>query len=444
VRRFAWLAALAAAFLLGSLWGPRMVGAEQTGSPFQNLSIFTRVLAHLETGYVEEIDQDEVIRGAIRGMAESLDPHTVYLDPAEYAQLTSDTQGRFAGIGVEISVRDGWLIVLSVFEGGPADRAGLLPGDRFLHIEGRPARDMRIADAVRIMRGEPGSTVRVGIRRPEVEDGLEMTLERAFIDVNPVEAELLPDGVLYVELAAFQENTTRELRQAIDRAVIARREAGGEVTGILLDMRNNPGGLLSQAVSVVDEFVPEGLIVSTRARGGAVLQESHAHRRGTRPDWPMVVLVNGYSASAAEIVAGALRDHERAVLVGTRTFGKGSVQNVIELPDGSALKMTIARYYTPSGESIQARGIVPEVEVEQLDPRLVERARLDGERQLREASLRGHLDERTEAALAERDRTTPRAEGDEDRPLFADDHQARMAYETLRAVVTDRTRREER
>lgn len=284
MRRILWPAALLAAFVLGAGFRPGAVGADE-GSPFENLSIFTRALAHLETAYVEEIDQDAVIQGAIRGMAASLDPHTVYLDPAEYAQLTADTQGRFAGIGVEISVRDGWLIVLGVFEGGPADRAGLQPGDRFLHIEGRPARDMRISEAVRIMRGEPGTEVRVGIRRTDVEDGLEVTLERAFIDVNPVEAKLLPDGVLYLELAAFQENTTRELAQAIDGAIAERRRQGGELEGVLLDLRNNPGGLLSQAVSVADEFLSEGLIVSTKARGGRVLHEAHAHRRGTRPRW---------------------------------------------------------------------------------------------------------------------------------------------------------------
>jgi carboxyl-terminal processing protease len=442
MRRLFWPAALVAAFLLGVWLRPGAVGADE-GSPFENLSIFTRALAHLEVAYVEEIDQDAVIQGAIRGMAASLDPHTVYLDPDEYAQLTADTQGRFAGIGVEISVRDGWLIVLAVFEGGPADRAGLQPGDRFLHVEGRPARDMRIAEAVRIMRGEPGTEVRVGIRRTGVEDGIEVTLERAFIDVNPVEAKLLPDGILYVELAAFQENTTRALRQAIDGAIAERRRQGGELTGILLDLRNNPGGLLSQAVSVCDEFLPEGLIVSTKARAGRVLHEAHAHRRGTRPEWPLVLLVNGYSASAAEIVAGALHDHERAVLVGTRTFGKGSVQNVVELPDGSALKVTIARYYTPSGESIQARGIEPDVEVEQLDPNLVQRARIEGERQLRESSLEGHLDERETPSSEGPSREEPRAEGGEEQPTFADDHQARMGYQTLRAIVADRARRSE-
>lgn len=442
MRRLFWPAALVVAFLLGAWLRPAAVGADE-GSPFENLSIFTRALAHLEVAYVEEIDQDSLIQGAIRGMAASLDPHTVYLDPEQYAQLTADTQGRFAGIGVEISVRDGWLIVLAVFDGGPADRAGLQPGDRFLHVEGRPARDMRISEAVRIMRGEPGTEVRVGIRRSGVEDGIEVTLERAFIDVNPVEAKLLPDGILYVELAAFQENTTRALRQAIDGAIAERRRQGGELEGILLDLRNNPGGLLSQAVSVSDEFLAEGLIVSTKARAGRVLHEARAHRRGTRPEWPLVLLVNGYSASAAEIVAGALHDHERAVLVGTRTFGKGSVQNVVELPDGSALKVTIARYYTPSGESIQARGIEPDVEVEQLDPNLVQRARIEGERQLREASLEGHLDEREAPSDRTPPREEPRAEAGDEQPIFASDHQARMGYQTLRAIVTDRARQGE-
>ncbi|HJK94864.1 MAG TPA: S41 family peptidase [Polyangiaceae bacterium LLY-WYZ-15_(1-7)] len=431
----------AALVLLGFALGQRPGAHAETAeaSPFQNLSVFARALAHIETSYVDEVDQDALVQGAIRGMTEALDPHTVYLDPEEYRILTADTQGRFAGIGVEITVRDGWLTVLAVFPGGPADQAGLEPGDKFLAIEGRDARDMRIQEAVRVMRGEPGTQVRVAIRREGREEGLDVTLTRAVIDVNPVEARLLPDGILYLQLRAFQANTTTELRAALDRA-LAESEGRGGLQGILLDLRNNPGGLLREAALVADEFLDEGNIVSTRGRGGRVLQGYDAHRRGTRPEWPMVVLVNGYSASAAEIVAGALQDHERALLVGTRTFGKGSVQNIIELPDGGAMKLTIARYYTPSGRSIQARGIEPEVQVEQLAPALVERARLDGEDQLREASLRGHLDEREDAEV-ERPRNTPR-EGatEDDRPPFADDHQARMAHQALRAVLSDRAR----
>lgn len=409
-------------------------------SPFANLGIFARALAHIETSYVEEVDQTALVHGAIRGMAATLDPHTTFLDPEEYRLLTADTQGRFAGIGVEISVRDGWLVVLSVFPGGPAAEAGLRPGDRFLRIEGRDARDMRIQESVRLMRGEPGTRVSVAIRREGEAEDIELTLTRAVIDVSPVEAHLLPDRVLYLRVRAFQDDTTSELRAALDRALLEAEPRGG-LAGILLDLRDNPGGLLRESVSMCDEFLGGGVIVSTRARGGRVLQEYVAHRRGTRPPWPMVVLINAHTASAAEIVAGALQDHERALLVGTRSFGKGSVQNVVELPDGSALKLTIARYYTPSGRSIQAEGIVPDLVVEQLDPTRLAAARLEEARRIREATLEGHLDadrSRLPTATA-RDEVREAAEA-EDRPPFMDDHQARMAHQALQAILADRAR----
>ncbi len=432
---------LAAAFGIGLLLGPGWADADETAdSPFANLSVFARALAHIEAAYVDPVDQDALIEGAIAGMTEALDPHTVYLSPDEYRILTADTQGRFAGVGVEISVRDGWLTVLATFEGGPADQAGLEPGDRFVHLAGRAARDMRIADAVRLMRGEPGTSVRVGIRRAGQEETLDVTLVREIIEVNPVSARLLPDGVLYVELAAFQANTSHELALAIDRA----ETEAGTLRGVLLDLRNNPGGLLREAVSVSDAFLSSGTIVSTRGRGGQVLAESSAHRRGTRPDWPLVVLVNGYSASAAEIVAGALHDHGRATLVGTTTWGKGSVQNVVELPDGGAIKLTIARYYTPSGRSIQAQGIAPDVVVEQLAPAALRAARIEGADAPREASLRGHLDSENEIDAPSRptDREAIRAGGEEGvEGAFMDDHQARMALQTLRAILADRDRR---
>lgn len=408
----------------------------EAASPFRNLGVLARALAHLEAGYVDEVDQDELIRGAIRGMAGALDPHTTYLDPDAYRTLSSDTEGRFAGIGVEITVRDGWLVVLAVFPGGPAERAGLEPGDRFLTLEGRPARDMRLQDAVTLMRGPPGTDVRVSVRREGRDEGIELTLTRAFIEVSPVQATVLPGRILHLRVRSFQANTTRELRAAIERGLEATREG---LAGILLDLRDNPGGLLQQAVLVSEEFLPTGTIVTTRGRGGRVLHSASAHSRGTRPDWPMVVLVNGYSASAAEIVAGALQDHGRAVLVGTTTFGKGSVQNIVELPDGGALKMTIARYFTPSGRSIQALGIEPDVVVPAFAPEALRRARVEAEGQIREASLTGHLDG-APVVVPRRERGALRDAPDARETVFSEDHQARMGYETLRAIITDRAR----
>ncbi|NOY91344.1 MAG: S41 family peptidase [Deltaproteobacteria bacterium] len=425
------LALVAVGGVMGALGVAR--ATPEDASPYPNLGVFARALVHVETSYVEEVDQDALVYGAIRGMVATLDPHSAFLDPEEMRLLESDTDGRFAGVGVEISVRDGWLTVLSVFPGGPAALAGVKPGDRFLRLEGRQARDMRMDDAVRIMRGEPGTRVHVAIRREGEESDVELDLTRAMIEVPPVDARLLPGGVLYISLASFQSNTVDELDAALDAGVREARASGG-VRGLMLDLRGNPGGLVDQAVRVSDEFLSSGVIVSTRARGGRLLSESHASRIGTRPDWPMVVLVNELSASAAEIVAGALRDHHRATLVGDRTFGKGSVQNIIDLPGGSALKLTIARYYTPSGESIQARGIEPDVSAPQ---------DLGGRRgpegAFREADLEGHLDGASPEGETSTARDTPRLPqaGAHD-SSFASDSQGRTAYGVLKALIEAR------
>lgn len=400
-------------------------------SPFEPLAVFARALSYIELAYVEPVDQERLVEGAIRGLADSLDPHSVYLDPEEYQILKSDAEGRFAGIGVEVSTRDGWLTILSVFEGGPADKAGLRPGDRFLSIEGEDARDLRLYDAVRRIRGEPGTSVTVSIRRPGWEEALQRTLVRAFIDVDPIELQILDDGLAYVRVKAFQDGTARLLRSALDEVVERRKDLGG-IRGLLMDLRDNGGGLLQEAVWVSDEFLSSGVIVSTRGRDGKVISEYSARRAGTRPRWPMVVLINENTASAAEIVAGALRDHGRAVLVGVRSFGKGSVQNVFDLPGGSALKLTTARYYTPSGRSIQAEGVMPDLRAEQ--PR-----RGDEPAPLREEALEGHLAAQSTSgspapgAIAE----APRPTGPFP-PIFADDSQAQRAYQVLKSRLEKR------
>ncbi len=424
----------AVAFGAGLLIGSVGVGHADGDSPFENLGVFAHVLTHIENSYVEEVDQDALIQGAIRGMTETLDPHSTYLDPEEFQMLMSDTAGRFAGIGVEIGVRDGWLTVMSVFEDGPAAAAGLQAGDRFLHIEGRAARDMRISESIRLVRGEPGTELHVGIRREGEEEDLQITLRRAYIEVDAVETTRFEDGLLYVRIRAFQETTSEDLRSAIDAAV----EAGG-VRGILLDLRNNPGGLLREAIAVSDAFLEDGMIVATRGRGGQELQRANARSRGTYPaEWPIVVLVNGYSASAAEIVAAALQDHQRATIAGVRTFGKGSVQNIIQLEDGGAMKLTIARYYTASGRSVQARGVEPDLHIEPFSEDAVRAARAATQAGFRESNLEGHLDaaqRRGEESPTGRDEvrldgTTPAIDA-----RFPDDLQARVAAEALEALM---------
>jgi carboxyl-terminal processing protease len=436
-RTHAWLRACAylVSLSLAAFTCAIASGAASDKSAYENLAIFARALSHIETSYVGQVDQSKLVYGAIRGMVRTLDPHSDYLTPDEYRVLASDTRGRFGGVGVEIDVRDGWLTVTSVFPNSPAQRANIQVGDRFVSMDGVRARDLPIEEAVRRMRGEPGTEVRVTLRRADDAPAIEAALRREIIEVDAVEGRLLSDGNLYVRLRVFQETAARELGALLDEASQQRAAQGG-LSGLLLDLRDNPGGLLDQAVLVADEFLETGKIVSTRGRGGRELAVAEARRIGTRPPFPIVVLVNGFTASAAEIVAGALQDHQRAVLVGTRTFGKGSVQNVIELPDASALKLTIARYYTPKGRSIQAEGIEPDMQVDQAQKTGVSAEVLN------EASLEGHLASENElAALAARDRTSPRvADTRAARGPFVDDLQANLAYQTLRALALERAR----
>ncbi|MDH3624908.1 MAG: S41 family peptidase [Myxococcales bacterium] len=397
-------------------------------SPFQPLTIFARALAYIEVNYVEPVDQKSLVYGAIRGLTEALDPHSVFLEPEEYSILESDAEGRFAGVGVEVSMRDGWLTILTVFEGGPADKAGLEPGDRFLEIEGMDARDIRLYDAVRLIRGRAGTEVTVTIRRESTDTAIERKLRRAFIDVDPIDLRYLGNRVVYVQIRAFQEDTAELLSEALDQAVSVLHRKGG-VEGLLLDLRDNGGGLLREAVLVSDEFLSSGIILTTRGRGGELIQEFSARRGGTRPNWPMVILINEQTASAAEIVAGALSDHERAVLVGTRTFGKGSVQNIFELPDGSALKLTIARYYTPSGRSIQAEGISPDI--------LVEQPKEEGmPAPIREEELEGHLAAKpTPQNRRKQTAISSKSEKLQVSTILADDPQAQRGYQALQELI---------
>jgi len=429
------------------------VDAESAKSnPYSRLEIFARALSHIENNYVGVVDDDALIEGAIRGMLKVLDPHSAYLNIDELRILDSDTQGKFGGVGLEVDVHDGWLTVLRVMPEGPAARAGVQAGDRMLTIEGQPARDMPMEEALRRMRGEPGTQVRVQLRRAQLDAAVDVVLTREIIQVPAVEGRLLADRTIYVRLRMFQEDSVEQLRRALDEAVDRAAQAGG-VSGVLLDLRDNPGGLLSAAVLVADEFLSDGVIVSTRGKNGVLLRENRAAVQGTRPAWPLVVLVNGYSASASEIVAGALHDQHRAVLVGTRTFGKGSVQNIIDMPDGTALKLTTALYYTPSGISIQARGIEPDVVIEQLDPAVLREARV-GKGEFSEATLRGHLavpaaegagGSQTQGSSPQEQagsRTAPRqpsaAAGA--RPALENDYQAFMGHQVLKALISQNRR----
>ena len=326
---------------------------------YEKLKVFTEILSLVQSNYVDEVKSKELIYGAVKGMLETLDPHSAFMPPETFREMQVETQGSFGGLGIEITVKDRALTVVSPIEGTPADRAGIQPGDRIIKIEGQPTKDLTLMDAVRKLRGPKGSKVTITILREGSLEPLDVTLVREVIEVKSVRSKDLGDGIYYVRLSSFQEKTTKDMERALEQA----QKAGS--TALILDLRNDPGGLLNQAVAVSDMFLDKGqLIVYTQGRvKNQDLRFTAEHSNGF-PRWPMVVLVNGGSASASEIVAGALQDWKRAVILGTKTFGKGSVQTVIPLSDGSGLRLTTAKYFTPRGRSIHGIGIMPDILVE--------------------------------------------------------------------------------
>lgn len=338
------------------------IGVPKAGaaSDYQELQLFTDVLTIVKRSYVEEVTVKDLVYGAIEGMLASLDPHSGFMSPEIYKEMKVDTSGEFGGLGIEISMRDGILTIVSPIEDTPASRAGLQSGDQIIKINDAFTKDLEVMGAVHLMRGAPGTSITITIMRPAFEQPKPFTLEREVIKVKSVKSKTLESGFGYIRLTQFQEQTGDDLGKALDQL---RKENEGALQGLVLDLRNNPGGLLDQAVDVGDHFISEGLIVYTKGREDSAQMKFSAKSSGTEPDYPMVVLINGGSASASEIVAGALHDHGRAVIMGTRSFGKGSVQTIIPLSDESGLRLTTAKYYTPNGTSIQARGIIPDIEV---------------------------------------------------------------------------------
>lgn len=330
-------------------------------STYRSLDIFAKVLAYVENSYVDETDSRTLIHGAIRGMLDTLDDYTVFLPAEEYRHMKADTAGEFGGLGLEVRKEDDRLVVVEPLEDSPASRAGILPGDWIVSIEDTPTAELTVGEAVKMMRGQPGTRLRIGLFREGFSKPLELVLLRDRIQIRSVEAKLYPGGIGYVRIKSFQEKTESFLTKALGE--LRQQNGQKDLSGLVLDLRGNPGGLLDQAVRVADRFLAQGEIVTTRGRGGKILDIETAHRAGTEPDYPMVILVDERSASASEVLAGALQDHGRAVVMGTTTFGKGSVQTVVDLDDGSGLKLTVARYYTPNHRSIHGTGIEPDVVV---------------------------------------------------------------------------------
>jgi carboxyl-terminal processing protease len=378
------LVGIAIGFFLAAQWVPNVSAVPR--QDYESLEAFTNILSIVKKNYVEDVNTKSLVSGAINGMLSSLDPHSAYLTPDLYKELQMDTQGRFGGLGIEITIRGGILTVVSPIEDTPAAKAGVKPGDQIFKIEDEFTKDMTLVDAVKKMRGPKGTKITISVRREGVADLINFTLMRDTIRVQSVRSRNLEEGYGYVRLAQFQERSDRDLHRALEK--LAAEKAG--LKGLVLDLRNNPGGLLTQAVRIADLFLDSGMIVYTEGRIESQKQKYFAQKEGSWLDFPVVVLVNGGSASASEIVAGALQDHKRAVVLGTKTFGKGSVQTILPLDDSSALRLTTARYFTPKGRSIQAMGIVPDIIVEstpQQEAKVEEKRR----QSLREENLPGHL-----------------------------------------------------
>ncbi|WP_148291352.1 S41 family peptidase [Spiribacter curvatus] len=351
--------------------------------PLEELQRFTEVYERIQRDYVESVDDERLIQNAIRGMLSGLDPHSAYLDESAYQRLQEGTRGEFGGLGLEVGTEDGLIKVIAPIDGTPAEDADIRPGDLIMRIDGQPVKGLDLQAAVERMRGETGTSVTLGILRDGADGPIEVTLERAVIQVDSVRARVLEDRFGYLRISQFQARTGEDVLEAVDQLT----HEVGPLDGLVLDLRNNPGGVLDAAVAVTDAFLSRGQVVSTSGRIERSRDAFTATPNDTLNGAPLVVLVNAGSASAAEIVAGALQDHQRAVIMGEPTFGKGSVQTILPLRNGDAVKLTTARYYTPSGRSIQAEGIQPDVEVTNLRVSDVE----GDPARLRESDLPRHL-----------------------------------------------------
>jgi len=343
-----------------SLGGSVASKGTDNGATYEQLRLFTEVLSIVQNQYVDEVPPKDLIYSAIKGTLRGLDPHSSFLDPESYREMQVETSGSFGGLGIEITVRDDVLTVVAPIEGTPAWRAGIQPGDKIVKIEGLPTKDMSLTDAVKKMRGPKGTKVTITVVREGAKEPIDVSVTREVIQVQSVKSQEIEPGIGYVRISQFQERTAPDLVSSVEKF-----EKAGRLSGLIVDLRGNPGGLLSSAVEVSEEFLGDGkLIVYTEGRVPNQNLRFVAHAKHALTDTPIVVLVNQGSASASEIVAGAMQDYGRAVILGTTTFGKGSVQTIIPLPDGSGLRLTTAKYFTPKGRSIHGKGITPDIVIE--------------------------------------------------------------------------------
>ncbi len=362
------------------------ISQQEREKTYKQLELFANVLSIIQDHYVTEIDTRKIINGAVNGMLLSLDPHSSYLGPENFRMLQNETRGSFPGIGIEITIVNHIVTIVSPIEGTPAHKAGLKAKDSIIKIENEPTKNMSAMQAVNKIRGPKGTQVTITVYRKGWDEAKDFILTRDIIPLQSVKTFFLEPGFLYARITNFQSDTTKDFKTALRKL-----KKQQPINGLILDLRNNPGGLLNQAVSVADYFLKKGLIVYTKGRLEEQNMTFHARNTGERNYYPVVILVNGGSASAAEIVAGAIQDHKRGILVGTSTFGKGSVQTIVPLPDGAGLRLTTAYYYTPSGRSIQAQGITPDVVIQPQEQQneMANKKKKNGPK--REVDLQNHL-----------------------------------------------------
>jgi carboxyl-terminal processing protease len=435
-----WLAGIAGA-AAGMVFstqfaGPIVAQEARESDVYEQLDLFGDIFERIRSSYVEEVDEKKLIQSAINGMLASLDPHSSYLPPDDFDDMRVQTRGEFGGLGIEVTQENGFVKVVSPIEGTPAERAGIQPGDFITGVDGESVLGLNLNEAVDLMRGPVGSDITITITREGTPEPFDVTITRETIKISAVRSRL-ENGVVVLRITTFNEQTFPNLAEQLKERV---EEAGGmdAVTGFVVDLRNNPGGLLNQAISVVDAFLESGEIVSTRGRDPRDSERYNATPGDLTEGKPMVVVINGGSASASEIVAGALKDHRRAVVVGTKSFGKGSVQTIMPVQGEGAMRLTTARYYTPSGRSIQALGVAPDIIVEQrqLDANAEEpqeeEALLPGIRS--EADLRGSLENDSltedEKKMMEEDRKRQ----EETDALRSEDYQLSYAIDILRGM----------
>jgi len=414
----------------GALSTGYALAAERATLPMQDLRAFAEIFGRIKQDYVESVEDKALLEYAIRGMLSGLDPHSAYLNQEEYKNLQVGTSGEFGGLGIEVGLEDGFVKVISPIDDTPAQRAGVQAGDIIVKLDDRPIKGVSLDEAVKLMRGKRGTPITLTIVREGEKKPLNITIVRDVIKVASIKSRILEEGFGYLRISHFQSRSTEDMLQHLSKL---KRQSGGKLRGLVLDLRNNPGGVLNGAVAVSDAFLTEGIIVYTQGRAVDSRLDFTAAPDDVLEGSPIVVLVNGGSASASEIVAGALQDHKRAVIMGAQTFGKGSVQTIVPVNSHSAVKLTTARYFTPSGRSIQAEGITPDIKLSDVKVTSVRKPNL---KQVKEADLGGHLEnENSDDNSKEKAR-----EGDKSKSSLAEsDYQLSEALNLLKGLyILDR------